>query len=135
MAEIAISFVLGLVLGGFGVSACWGLFWSVFALVGVLRGTSKWQVVRASFTAGLVPLLMVVAVIWVMERARLGTWPFWLGVAGVPVTLLGLGLRKLPDGTRVGERLVGGAQTMMDTMLGRHGDCGGCGGCGEEHHH
>ena len=132
MIETAISFALGLVLGGFGVSACWGLFWSVFALVGALRGTSKWQVVRASLTAGLVPLLMVVALVWMMDSARLGTWSFLLGVAGVPVTLLGLGLRKLPDGTRVGERLVSGAQTMMDTMLGRHHECGGC---GEEHHH
>lgn len=132
MIETAISCALGLVLGGFGVSACWGLFWSVFAFAGVLRGTSKWQVVRASLTAGLVPLLMVVAMVWMMDSARMGTWPFLLGVAGVPVTLLGLGLRKLPDGTRVGERLIGGAQTMMDTMLGRHHECGGC---GEEHHH
>jgi hypothetical protein len=132
MIETAISFVLGLVLGGFGVSACWGLFWSVFALMGALRGTSKWQVVRASLTAGLVPLLMVAAVVWMIDAARMATWPFALGVAGVPVTLLGLGLRKLPDGTRVGERLIGGAQTMMDTMLGRHHECGGC---GEEHHH
>ncbi len=127
MIETAISFALGLVLGGFGVSASWGLFWSVLALVGVLRGTSKWQVVRASLTAGLVPLLMVVAVAWMIDAARMATWPFALGVAGVPVTLLGLGLRKLPDGTRVGERLIGGAQTMMDTMLGRHHECGGCG--------
>ena len=132
MLETAISFALGLVLGGFGVSASWGLFWSVLALVGVLRGTSKWQVVRASLTAGLVPLLMVVTVVWMIDVARMATWPFALGVAGVPVTLLGLGLRKLPDGTRVGERLIGGTQTMMDTMLGRHHECGGC---GEEHHH
>jgi hypothetical protein len=132
MMETAISFVLGLVLGGFGVSASWGLFWSVLALIGVLRGTSKWQVVRASLTAGIVPLLMAVAVVWTMDAARVATWPFWFGVAGVPVILLGMGARKLPDGTRVGERLVGGAQTMMDTILGRHHECGGC---GEEHHH
>jgi hypothetical protein len=132
MIETAISFALGLVLGGFGVSACWGLFWSVLAIMGVLRGTSKWQVVRASLTAGIVPLLMVVVVLWMIDAARVTTWPFVLGVVGVPVILLGMGLRKLPDGTRVGERLVGGAQTMMDTMLGRHHECGGC---GEEHHH
>lgn len=132
MIETAISFVSGLVLGGFGVSACWGFFWSIFAIVGVMRGTSKWQVVRASLTAGVVPLLMAGAVLWMIDPARMATWPFLLGVAAVPVTLLGLGLRKLPDGTRVGERLVGGTQTMMDTMLGRHHECGGC---GEEHHH
>lgn len=132
MIETAISLALGLVLGGFGVSACWGLFWSIFAIVGALRGTSKWQVVRASLTAGIVPLLIAVAVVWMMDSGRMGTWPFLLGMVGVPATLLGLGLRKLPDGSRVGERLIGGAQTMMDTMLGRHH---GCGGCGEEHHH
>lgn len=132
MVETAISLALGLVLGGFGVSACWGLFWSTFAVVGALRGTSKWQVVRASLTAGIVPLLIAVAVIWMMGTARMATWPFLLGVAAVPVTLLGLGLRRLPDGTRVGERLVGGAQTMMDTMMGRHHECGGC---GEDHQH
>ena len=132
MVETAISLALGLVLGGFGVSACWGLFWSAFAIVGALRGTSKWQVVRASLTAGVVPLLMAGAVVWMVDPARLAAWPFLLGVATVPVTLLGLGLRKLPDGTRVGERLVGGAQTMMDTMMGRHHECGGC---GEDHQH
>ena len=135
MIETAISFALGLVLGGFGVSACWGLFWSVLAIMGVLRGTSKWQVVRASLTAGIVPLLMAVVVLWMIDAARVTTWPCVLGVVGVPVILLGMGLRKLPDGTRVGERLVGGARTMMDTMLGRHQGCGDCGGCGEEHHH
>lgn len=132
MIETAISLALGLVLGGFGVSACWGLFWSIFAIVGALRGASKWQVVRASLTAGIVPLLIAVAVVWMMDPGRMGTWSFLLGMVGVPATLLGLGLRKLPDGSRVGERLIGGAQTMMDTMLGRHH---GCGGCGEEHHH
>lgn len=132
MVETAISVALGLVLGGFGISACWGLFWSVFAIMGVLRGTSKWTVARASFTAGIVPLLLAAGVVWMIDPARMATWPFLLGVAGVPVTLLGLGLRKLPDGTRVGERLVGGTQTMMDTMLGRHHECGGC---GEDHQH
>lgn len=132
MIETAISLALGLVLGGFGVSACWGLFWSSFAVVGVLRGTSKWPVVRASLTAGIVPLLIAAAIIWMMDAGRMATWPFLLGMAGVPATLLGLGLRKLPDGTRVGERLIGGAQAMMDTMLGRHHECGGC---GEDHQH
>lgn len=135
MIDTAVSFLLGLVLGGFGVSACWGLFWLALAIVGVARGTSGWKVVRASGAAGTAPLLLALTVLWMIDAARVPTWPFLAGVAAVPTILLGLGLRKFPDGTRVGERLVGGAQTMMDTILGRHSDCGGCGGCGEEHHH
>lgn len=132
MVETSISFMLGLGLGGLGVSACWGLFWSVLAVLGVWRGTSQWQVVRASLTAGTVPLLLALGVIWMVDPARLATWPFLIGAAGVPAILVGLGLRKMPDGTLVGERLIGGARTMIDTMLGRHHECGGC---GEEHHH
>ncbi|MGA6826731.1 hypothetical protein ACO9S2_03835 [Nitrospira sp. NS4] len=135
MMDTAVSFLLGLVLGGFGVSACWGLFWLALAMVGAVRGTSGWKVVRASFAAGTVPLLLALTLLWMTDAARVSTWPFLVGVPAVPTILLGLGLRKLPDGTRVGQRLVGGAQSMMDTILGRHGDCGGCGGCGEEHHH
>ena len=132
MIDTAVSVLLGLVLGGFGVSACWGMFWLVLALLGVARGTSGWKVVRASLAAGTVPLLLGLAVWWMVDAARVSTWPFLLGLVVVPTILLGLGLRRLPDGTRVGERLVGGARTMMDTILGRHHECGGC---GEEHHH
>lgn len=135
MMEAAVSFLLGLVLGGFGVSACWGLFWLGLALVGVSRGTSGWKVVRASLAAGTVPLALAVGVWWMVDAALVSTWPFLTGLSSVPGFLLGMGLRKLPDGTRVGERLVGGAQTMMDTILGRHRGCGGCGGCGDEHPH
>lgn len=135
MIDTAVSCLLGLMVGGFGVSACWGLFWLALAIVGVARGTSGWKVVRASLAAGTVPFLLALTVLWMMDAARVPTWPFLVGVSAVPTILFGLGLRKLPDGTRVGQRLVGGAQTMMDTILGRHGDCGGCGGCGEEHHH
>ncbi len=135
MIETGLSFLLGLVLGGFSVSACWGVFWLVLALVGVARGTSGWKVVRASLAAGTVPLVLALVLLWSTDPARLATWPFLIGAAAVPVLLLGLALRKLPDGTRVGGRLVGGAQAMMDTILGKHQGCGDCGGCGDEHHH
>ena len=83
-----------------------------------------------------VPLTLAAAVLWTMNGGRATTWPFLAGVVTLPVLLTGMALRKLPDGTRVGERLLGGTHTMMDTMLGKHSGCGGdCGGCGDEHHH
>jgi len=99
------------------VSACWGLFWSVFASRRVLRGTAsgKWC---GQPHCGIVPLLMVGAMVWMMDSARSGHLAISAGVAGVPVTLLDWA-EEIADGTRVGERLIGGAQTMMDTMLGR----------------
>jgi hypothetical protein len=136
MAEGGISFLLGFIVGGFGISSCWGLFWSALAVIGLTRGTSGWKVVQASLTAGLVPLTLAAAVLWTMNGGRATTWPFLAGVVTLPVLLTGMALRKLPDGTRVGERLLGGTHTMMDTMLGKHSGCGGdCGGCGDEHHH
>jgi hypothetical protein len=132
MIYIATSFLFGIALGGLSVSAAWGLFWLGLASVGLARGTSGWKVVRASFMAGAIPAALLLWVVLAMDPARVETWPFVLGFVGVPVVLIGLGLRRLPDGTRVAGRLLGGVQVMMDTMLGRHHECGGC---GEDHHH
>jgi len=132
MIEIAASILIGILVGGLSVSAGWGLFWLVLASVGLARGTSGWKVVRAGFMAGAVPLALLLWIVFAMDEGRLGTWPFALGLAAVPAALIGLGMRKLPDGTRVAGRLFGGTQVMMDTILGRHRECGGC---GDEHHH
>ncbi len=132
MIDTIFSFLLGLVCGGLSVSACWGLFWLVLASVGLAKGTSSWKVVRASVIAGAIPAALLGVVGASMDPARVGTWPFVCGVLALPVLLIGLGLRRLPDGTRVAGRLLGGVQMMKDTMLGHHHACGGC---GDEHHH
>jgi hypothetical protein len=124
--------LLGVVVGGLGVSTCWGLFWLVMALVGFARRTCARTVIRASLTAALVPGILLGIVLWAIDRGRLGSPAFAVGVLVLPVVGVVLGMRTLPDGTRVAGRLVGGTQTMMDTILGRHH---GCGGCGDEHHH
>jgi hypothetical protein len=129
MVETVTSILVGVVLGGLIISACWGLFWLVLASVGLVRGTSGWKVLRASFIAGAVPAALLLGVALMLDRARVGTWPFVLGFVVVPALLAVLGLRKLPDGTRVAGRLLGGVQMMRDTMLGRHHGCGG------DHHH
>jgi hypothetical protein len=127
-----LTVLLGVVVGGLGLSTCWGLFWCVMAFAGFARRTCDWKVVQASLTAALVPGGLLGAVLWAVDRGRLGSLGFAIGVIVLPVGGVLLGMRRLPDGTRVGGRLVGGAQIMMDTILGRHHACGGC---EDEHHH
>lgn len=127
-----ITVLLGVVIGGLGVSTCWGLFWLVMALVGFARGTCARRVVQASLTAALVPGVLLGVVLWAIDPGRLGSLAFAIGVLVLPAVGTVLGMRTLPDGTRVAGRLLGGTQTMMDTILGRHHDCGGC---ADEHSH
>lgn len=127
-----VTVLLGVVIGGLVVSACWGLFWCVLAFVGFARRTCAWTVVQASLTAALVPGVLLGVVLWAIDRSRLGSPIFAIGVLVLPAVGVVLGMRTLPDGTRAAGRLLGGTQTMMDTILGRHNDCGGC---GDEHHH
>jgi len=132
MLETAISILIGIIVGGLSISAAWGVFWLALASLGLARGTSGWKVARASFVAGAIPGVLLLWIGLAMDQARLGTWAFALGIVTVPAALTLLGLRKLPDGTRVAGRLIGGVGMMMGTILGRHHECGGC---GDEHHH
>src|SRR5262249_59178410 len=100
--------------------------------VGCGRLECRWSVVEAILAAALVPGVLLGIVLWVVDRGRLGSLGFAVGVVALPVVGVILGMRTLPDGTRVAGRLVGGAQTMMDRILGGHY---GCGSCGDEHHH
>jgi hypothetical protein len=127
-----LTVLLGVVIGGLGLSTCWGLFWCVMAFAGFVRSTCGWSVVRTSLTAALVPGVLLGVVLWAVDRGRLSSLGFVVGVIILPVVGVILGMRTLPDGTRVAGRLVGGTQTMMDRILGRHH---GCGSCGDEHHH
>ncbi|HXX75445.1 MAG TPA: hypothetical protein VEI50_09975 [Nitrospiraceae bacterium] len=127
-----LSVLLGVMIGGLGLSTSWGVFWCVMASAGFARRTCDWRVVQASLTAALAPGVLLGVVLWTIDPGRLGSLPFAAGVSVLPVVGVILGMRTLPDGTRVVGRLVGGTQAMMDTILGRHHDCGGC---GEEHHH
>src|SRR5215475_12905141 len=127
-----LAVLLGVVIGGLGLSTCWGLFWCVIAIAGFARSTCGWSVVQASFTAALVPGFLLGVVLWATDRRSLGSPGFVVGVFVLPVVGAILGMRMLPDGTRVAGRLLGGTQTMIDRILGRYHDCGGC---GDEHHH
>ncbi|MBK8275046.1 MAG: hypothetical protein IPP12_13360 [Nitrospira sp.] len=130
MMHPLIEFVLGVVSGGLAVSTAWGLFWLGVSLKGRARGTCGWPVVLKSTVAGVVPLSLVAAVLWWMGgRANLA---FGIGVLGMPTLLLGLWLRRMPDGRRAGTHMVAGVRQLMGEILGTHQ---GCGGCDHEHKH
>ncbi|MBS0152770.1 MAG: hypothetical protein JSR31_17725 [Nitrospira sp.] len=132
MMHLLIEFVLGVVSGGLVVSAAWGLFWLGVSLTGRARGTCGWPVVLKSVVAGIVPLSLVVAVLWWMGGSASMTLVFGVGLLGMPTVLLGLWLRRMPDGRRAGTHMVAGVRQLMGEILGAHQ---GCGGCDHEHKH
>ena len=127
-----LTVLLGVGIGGLGLSTGWGLVWLTTACAGYVRRTCAGTVVRASLMATLVPGLLLGLLLWAARGERWGSLPLAIGVLVIPFIGIGLGMRTLPDGTRVAGRLFGGAQTMMNTILGRHHSCGAC---GDDHHH
>jgi hypothetical protein len=132
MTHPIIDFVMGVVTGGFVVSAAWGLFWLGVSLRGRARGTCGWPVVLKSTVAGGVPLSLVVALLWWMGGAASLTLPFGVGLLGMPTVLSGLWLRRMPDGRLAGTHMVARVRQLMGEILGVHQ---GCGGCSHEHKH
>lgn len=127
-----IDFVMGFVTGGLVVSAAWGLFWLGVSLKGRAQGTCGWPVVLKSMAAGAVPLLLVVAFLWWMGGISSITPMFGVGLMGMPTVLLGLWLRRMPDGRLAGAHMISGVRQLMGEILGTHQ---GCGGCDHEHKH
>jgi hypothetical protein len=132
MNQGLIEFAAGVLAGGLGLSACWGLFWLIIGTAGLIRGTCGWRVVLNSLTVGLVPLLLIGGILWWSGGIRGVGSAFGLGVLGMPVVLVGLGLRQTPDGQRAGMHMLDGVRHLMDDLLGAHHECGGC---GHDHDH
>ncbi len=132
MSQGLIDFGVGILAGGLSLSACWGLFWLGIGTVGLLRGTCNWRVVLNSLTVGVVPLLLIVGLLWWHGGAYGVGSAFGMGMMGMPIVLVGFGLRQAPDGRRAGAHVLDGVRHLMDELLGRHHECGGC---GEEHQH
>lgn len=132
MMHPLIELILGFVSGGLVVSTAWGLFWLGVSLTGRAKGTCGWPVVLKSMVAGVAPLSLGVAVLWWLGGAANLALPFGIGLLGVPILLLGLWLRRMPDGRRAGTHMVAGVRQLMGEILGTHQ---GCGGCDHEHKH
>ena len=135
MTEGLTDLTVGLLLGGLGVSACWGLFWLAISLTGVSRRTCSGAVVQKSVLAGLLPLVLMAALIWWYEGRHGFTPALGAGLLAMPIVLVGFALRQGPDGQRAGIHMVEGVRHLMHELLGKHHGCGGCdheegrGGC------
>jgi len=132
MMQSWIEFGTGLLMGGLGLSAGWGLFWLTIVAVGFRRRTCNRRVLLSAVAAFGVPLVMIVGLVWVSGVAQGSGLEFVLGLPVVPVALVGLGLRRAPDGRLAGSHMVGGVRHLTEKLLGNHQACSGCdGGHGE----
>ncbi len=132
MTQVVLELLAGVVTGGLVLSAAWGLFWLAISSVGLSRGTCGWPVVLKSFVGGFVPLCLALVLLWWMGGVERLTSVFAVGLAGMPMVLMGLWLRRMPDGRWAGTHLSAGVRHLRDQLLGRHQ---GCGGCDEGHDH
>jgi len=130
VAQLWIDFGMGLLAGGLGLSAGWGLFWLVIGTVGYVRGTCSQRVLLNSLAGSTIPLLMLVALAWLWDSSRMPGLAFACGLSVMPLVLVAFGLRRAPDGQLAGVHMLGGVRHLMGTVLGAHQECGGC---GEEH--
>ena len=138
MMQSWIEFGTGLLMGGLGVSACWGLFWLVIGVVGFRRGTCSRQVLLSAMAASGVPLVMVALLLWVSGVAQGPGFAFIGGLGVVPMVVVGFGLRRAPDGQLAGVHMLEGIRNLRGRLLGQHQACSGCsgghghgsGGCG-----
>ncbi|BFU93927.1 MAG: conserved membrane protein of unknown function [Nitrospira sp.] len=126
MQDAVIDFVVGTMVGGLGLSFCWGLFWLVIGSIGLTRGTCTWRVIANGALVGGLPLLLGAALFWIRGGVN-ESETFALGLLAMPLLLVGLGLRKAPDGQRAGTHMFAEVRHLMADLLGKHHDCGGCG--------
>ena len=130
MSQDWIAFGMGLLVGGLSLSACWGLFWLTIATAGLIRGSCSWRVVLNSLTVSAVPLTLIAGLTWWSGGGYEVNSAFGMGTMGIPIVLLGFGLRQAPDGRRAGAHMLDGVRHLVDKLIGRHHKCGGC---GDEH--
>ena len=124
--QAAVDFGLGILSGGLVLSMGWGWFWLVIGTVGLARRTCRVRVVLNSLIVGVVPLCLVWALLWARGHMEGNSQAFAAGLSIMPLVLVGLALRRAPDGQRAGTHMVEGVRHLMDELLGRHHGCGGC---------
>lgn len=128
MQDWTLDFGMGTLTGGLAMSACWGLFWLAVGVTGVARRTCHWRVVMNSLTVAVIPLALASVLVWL--RGPVHAAAFTIGLSVMPSLLVALAARRMPDGGRAGDRMLGGVRHLMEELLGKHR---GCGGCSHEH--
>ena len=126
MQDNVIDFGMGEMTGGLALSACWGWLWLIIGTVGLGRGVCSPRVVMNSLVVGISPLVLGWGVWWLRAEAFSPDVAFVAGLLVLPLLLTGLGLRRAPDGRRVGLHMVEGIRHLRDELLGTHHECGGC---------
>jgi hypothetical protein len=121
-----VDFGMGVIIGGLALSACWGWLWLIIGTVGLARGVSSLRVVMNSLAVAVSPLVLAWGAWWLRAEAFSPTVAFVAGLCVLPLLLTGLGLRKAPDGRRVGLHMLEGISRLKDELLGTHHECGGC---------
>jgi hypothetical protein len=121
-----IDIVLGTLLGGLALSACWGWLWVVIGTVGFARGVCAGRVVVHSLTVGVIPLLLASSAWWMRYDMVSSNLALIGGLFVMPLIVLGLGVRKAADGRRAGLHMIDGIRHLKDELLEGHHDCGGC---------
>jgi hypothetical protein len=116
----------GIIIGGLALSACWGWFWLVIGTVGLARGVCGIRVVMHSVVVGITPLVLGWGLWWMRAETFRSNAFFVLGLAVMPLVLVGVGLRKAPDGRRAAFHMVEGIRQLKGELLGAHHACDGC---------
>ncbi len=126
MTKSLMDFGAGFLAGGLAVSTVWGMFWLVIGLIGWSRRTCGWNIVGKGLVGGVVPGSLLIGLVWWHSgNGYDGVW-FASGLAGIPVLLMLLSVRPMPDGKRAGSHLIEGIRSLMVDLLGAHQGCGGC---------
>lgn len=126
MTKPLMDFGAGFLAGGLAVSTVWGMFWFVIGLIGWRRRTCGWDIVRKGLAGGFVPCSLLIGLVWWHSGNGYGGVWFASGLAGIPVLLVLLSLRSMPDGRTAGSHLIEGIRSLMTDLLGAHQGCGGC---------
>ncbi len=132
MVDAALSFGMGLLLGGLGLMLGWGLLWLVVGAIGLTRQSCGWAIFMSSVSSTAIAGVSLAAVLWAVDAARLGSPALQVGLAGVPLALLVAAVCRLEDGRRIGPAFIEGSCLMLQQILGVHQEGGGCGQCHEK---
>ena len=108
------------------LSAGWGWLWLSIGTVGYARGVCSLRIVLNGLAVGIIPLLLGWLAWWMRGESLSFTAAFAAGLLVMPMIVVGLALRRAPDGRRTGLHMAEGIRQLKNELLGVHHECGGC---------
>ncbi|MCC2641700.1 MAG: rane protein of unknown function, partial [Nitrospira sp.] len=110
MVDAVVSFGAGLLVGGFSLMLVWGLLWLGIGSIGLVRQTCARAIVLSSLSSSAIAVLSILGIFWVLDAARLSSFAFQFGLAGLPSALFAAGFYRLEDGRRAGPAFIEGSR-------------------------